>query len=63
MQGVKEGDYFFTQCTKKSSPFKKHWVKISNRSLACHHCRLSEEMYREHKQNISEKEYAEHVDA
>lgn len=56
MHGVKEGNYFFTQRTRKTSPFKKCWTKISNRSLACHHCRLSEETYSEYYEPPSEKE-------
>jgi hypothetical protein len=42
MQGQKQGDYFFTRCRWGYNLLQKRWVKISNQSLACHHCRLSE---------------------
>ena len=42
MTGSKRGDFFFTYCSWGKIPFVKRWTKISNRSLACHHCRLAE---------------------
>ena len=40
--GTKIGDYFFSYCRWGNRPFTKRWAKISRRSLACHHCRLTE---------------------
>lgn len=42
MNGIKQGDSFYTQCRWGSRPFVSRWAKISHRSRACHHCRLSE---------------------
>ncbi len=47
-QGTKRGDHFYTQCYWGGNPLQRRWAKISNRSLACHHCRLSEERQAEH---------------
>ena len=58
LQGNKKGDYFFTRCRWGSQPFTRRWVKISNRSLTCHHCRLSEKKQTEHYQSPSAKELA-----
>ncbi|MEE8060046.1 MAG: hypothetical protein V3T17_19770 [Pseudomonadales bacterium] len=56
MQGFKKGDYFYTQYCWGNNPFQKRWAKISNRSLACHHCRLTEEKQTEHYEAVSPDE-------
>jgi len=57
-EGIKQGDYFYTRCYWGVLPFKKRWVKISNRTLACHHCRLTEHHSREHYQQPMAEELA-----
>lgn len=56
MQGSKIGDHFYTRCSWGNRPFHKRWAKISNRSLACHHCRLTEEKSSEYFQTVSAQE-------
>jgi hypothetical protein len=56
LNGTKQGDYFYTEHTPFLMPFSKRWIKISSRSLACHHCRLTEEKCREHYENIGDDE-------
>ena len=60
MEGRKSGNYFYTQTKPKKQrppagngngaqnpqPNRVGWVKLSNQSLACHHCRLTEDKYR-----------------
>jgi hypothetical protein len=50
LRGQKQGDYFYTLCRWGNNPLQLRWAKISNRSLACHHCRLTEEKQDEHYQ-------------
>lgn len=59
LQGVKRGDYFFTYCRWGKLSFRKRWAKISRRSRACHHCRLTEERLTEHYETPTEKELLE----
>ena len=56
MTGQKEGDYFYTYRIWGKVPFKKRWLKISQQSLACHHCRLSEIKQQECHQAVSDTE-------
>ena len=56
MQGTKDGEYFITYAAKGTAPWAKRWVKISNQSSACHHCRLTEESYKVTYQAISPEE-------
>ncbi|WP_101757530.1 hypothetical protein [Oceanicoccus sp. KOV_DT_Chl] len=58
MQGKKHGDYFITHGSWGLIPFKKRWVKISNHSMSCHHCRLIEEGYKPMYQPLSPEELA-----
>ncbi len=58
MQGHKKGDYFYTRCSWGYKPLLKRWAKISHRSLACHHCRLTEEKQSEHYEPVSTDERA-----
>lgn len=46
MEGRKVGNYFYTR-RKPGLLSDPCWVKLSNQSMACHHCRLTEEKYRE----------------
>ncbi len=55
MRGQKQGDYFYTEARWGAAPFKR-WAKISQQSLACHHCRLSEEKQVEHYEVATEQE-------
>ena len=43
MNGHKKGNYFYAYYQQKFNPFKKQWTKISHHSMACQHCRLTEE--------------------
>lgn len=45
MKGYKEDGHFYTRCRWGNNPFRQRWVKLSNLSKACHHCRLMEERY------------------
>lgn len=56
IHGMRHGDYFFTQRRGIDTLFNKQWIKISNRSLACHHCRLTEERQHEHCEPVSQIE-------
>ena len=56
MQGSKKGDYFYTFCRWGAQPMTRRWAKISRRSLACHHCRLTEERIMEHFDTVSDSE-------
>jgi hypothetical protein len=56
MEGTKQGDYFFTLCRWGLQPWHKRWAKISRCSLACHHCKLTEERVIEHYDNVTETE-------
>ena len=58
MRGHKQGDYFYTRCSWGKTPWLKRWAKISNRSLACHHCRLTEEKQTEYYETVSAAELA-----
>lgn len=55
MEGRKIGNAFYTR-QKQGLLQRKRWVKLSNQSLACHHCRLTEEAYREVQQTPSAEE-------
>ena len=58
MEGKKSGDYFYTR--RRQGLFKGYrWVKLSNQSLACNHCRLMEETYREVEELPGEEESRE----
>jgi hypothetical protein len=56
MHGTKKGDYFYTFCRWGTQPLTQRWAKISRRSLACHHCRLTEERMIEHFDTVSDSE-------
>jgi len=57
-EGTKQGDYFYTRCYWGLIPLRKRWAKISNRALACHHCRLTEHHSSEHYQPPTATELA-----
>lgn len=59
MHGVKKGDYFYTRCRWGSRPLQQRWAKISHRSAACHHCRLSEEKHLEYFEEVSAEKQSE----
>jgi hypothetical protein len=59
MQGIKKGDYFYTFCRWGARPVTRRWAKISRRSLACHHCRLTEERMMEHFDTVTDAELHE----
>jgi len=56
MKGVKEGNFFYTKCVWGPVPLRKHWAKISKRSLACHKCRLIEEQTSKYYEAVSPEE-------
>jgi hypothetical protein len=56
MKGLKEGDYFYTKCVWGTYPLIKRWTRISNRSIVCHHCRLTEERSSKYFESISQGE-------
>ena len=56
MQGLKEGDYFYTKCRWGANRFVKRWTKISNRYNACHRCRLTEETAYKYYESITLQE-------
>lgn len=58
MQGHKQGDSFYSRCRWGKNPFQQRWAKITNRSLACHHCRLTEEKQTAHHEAVSPEELA-----
>ena len=59
MNGIKQGDNFYTQCRWGNQPFITRWAKISHRARACHHCRLSEEGYFQHFEPVSAEQLRE----
>ena len=62
MRGVKQGAYFFTR-KAGGIPGTEQWVKLSNQSLVCHHCRLMETTIRLTEEPASAEEIAELVKA
>lgn len=53
LNGHKIGQSFYTYKNSSILLGKKQWVKISIHSLACHHCRLTEEKQVEHHEPAS----------
>lgn len=53
MDGIKQGNSFYTQCRWGNRPFITRWAKISHRARACHHCRLSETGYYQYFESVS----------
>ncbi|ARN75464.1 hypothetical protein [Oceanicoccus sagamiensis] len=59
MEGRKQGDYFYTRSRRHLWSLTPRWTKISQQSLACHHCRLTEEKQTESYEAASEAEIAQ----
>lgn len=57
LEGKKHDKFFYTQRSGTLWTAAK-WVRLSNQSLVCHHCRLIEESYREVQEPVSEQEIA-----
>lgn len=53
IQGVKQGNYFYM---KSNKTLQSAWVKISNQTVACHHCRLTEEQHSEFTEPVTQAE-------
>jgi len=58
MQGFKQDEYFYTLRRHPTPLSKKRPVKISNRCLTCHHCRLTEHQNRQYIQALNKNEIA-----
>lgn len=59
MNGIKQGESFYTQCRWGNQPFITRWAKISHRARACHHCRLSEVGYFQYFEPVSTEQLRE----